>query len=267
MAVALIALLAQCHGGAVYAEESEVSADDEVAAGELGSLEDDAPVPSGRRARGTPPAAPRFVIDPSARIAAVHHFTKDFSAEVYARGQLGANSDPLTTRSTVAASGLILNNSFNGLVWSNSIESGAHYHDFYDRRSFNANELTTAFSRPIKLSDPAWTVTPRVSIGYRWTDNDRFEHSKIELMAPVSYKISDKTELSLMSRIDWQTYTRRADGRRDMTGYVAAGVKQAITKTLSANISLGYETRASNVSNSNHTRLKLAPQLNLRAEF
>lgn len=264
---AFVCLLSQGYGRLAQADETEAASEDDVEVGELGSLDDDADVPSTRRARGTPRAAPRFVIDPSARVAAAHRFSKDFSGEIYARGQLGAIAEPLTTRSSVAAAGAILNKSIEGFVWSNSIENAQRYRDFYDRHTFGANELTTALARSFKLSDPAWTVTPRVSFGYRWASDDRFERSKIELMAPIGYKIGDKTELSLMSRVDWETYTRRPDGRRDVTGYVGAGVKQALTRGVNLNVSLGYESRSSNVPNFSFTRLKLAPQLNLRAEF
>jgi hypothetical protein len=70
-----------------------------------------------------------------------------------------------------------------------------------------------------------------------------------------------------MPRVDLQSYTKRDDRRRNWTGYIAAGVKQTLGKGLALAVSLGYESRSSNVGQFSHTRLKLAPQLNLRAEF
>jgi hypothetical protein len=264
-----IGLLVHAAPRAAYADETEAEAsfeDDDIAAGELGSTEDDAPVPS-RRARGAPRSPPRFVVDPSSRFAIAHRFAKDLSAEIYTRGQLGAVADPLSTRSSTAASGIIVNKSFGSLVWSNSYEHALHSRDFYGPNTSNTNEVATAFARPFKLWNASWSVTPRVAFAYRWTDNTRFDHSKIELMAPISYKLTDKTELTVMPRVDWQSYTKRDDGRRDWTGYIAAGVKQTLGKGLALAVSLGYESRSSNVGQFSHTRLKLAPQLNLRAEF
>jgi hypothetical protein len=264
-------LLVHAQPCAAIADESkdgdEVASaeDDDIAAGELGSLEDDAPVPS-RRVRGQPRSTPKFVVDPSARFAIAHRFAKDLSAEVYTRGQLGAIADPLSTRSSTAASGLIVNKSFGSLVWSNSYEHALHFRDFYGPQTSNTNEFATALAHPFKLSS-VWTITPRVAVAYRLTDNSRSEHSKIELMAPLGYKLTDKTELTLTPRVDLSSYTKRDDGRRDWTGYIAAGVKQTLGKGLNVNLSLGYESRSSNVGQYNHTRLKLAPQINLRAEF
>ena len=266
--LAFFCLLALGHSRPAYADDDEETAsseDTDIAAGELGSLEDDAPVPS-RRARGQPRSSPRFVVDPSARFSIAHRFAKDLSAEVYTRGQLGAVADPLSTRSSTAASGIIVNKSFGSLVWSNSYEHALHFRDFYAVSGNTTNEAATALAYPYKLST-AWTVTPRISFGYRWADNARSERSKIEVMAPIAYKLTEKTELTLTPRVDLQDYARRDDGRRDWTGYVAAGVKQTLGKGLALAVSLGYESRSSNVGQYSHTRLKLAPQLNLRAEF
>jgi hypothetical protein len=274
--LAFFCLLALGHSQPAYADNEaseETPSDDvasseyaDIAAGELGSLEDDAPVHS-RRARGAPRSPPpRFVVDPSARFAIAHRFAKDLSAEIYTRGQLGAVADPLATRSSTAASGIIVNKSFGSLVWSNSIEHALHFRDFYAGTGNITNEAATALAYPYKLSS-AWTVTPRISFGYRWADNARSERSKIEVMAPISYKLTEKTELTLTPRVDLQEYTRRDDGRRDWTGYVAAGVKQTLGKGLTLAVSLGYESRSSNIGQYNHTQLKLAPQINLRAEF
>lgn len=240
--------------------------DDDIAAGELGSTEDDAPVPS-RRVRGAPRSPPRFVVDPSSRFAIAHRFTKDLSAEIYTRGQIGAVTDPVEARSSTAATGLIINKSFGNVVWSNSYEHALHFRDFYGPQASSHEEVATALARPMPLWNSAWSITPRMSVTYRWTDNSRADHLKFEVMGPISYKVSANTELSLMPRVDLQAYTQRDDNRRDWTGYVAAGIKQTIGKGLSANLSLGYESRKSNVGAFNHTRLKLAPQLNLRAEF
>lgn len=270
-----LGLLALSHSRPAYAQDDTkedassgdvASTDDaDIAAGELGSLEDDAPVPS-RRARGAPRSPPRFVVDPSARFAIAHRFAKDLSAEIYTRGQLGAVADPLATRSSTFGSGIIVNKSFGSLVWSNSYEHALHFRDFYGPNTSNTNEFTTALAHPFKLSS-AWTVTPRVAVAYRLTDNSRSEHSKIEFMAPVSYKFSEKTELTLTPRVDLSSYTKRDDGRRDWTGFVSAGIKQTLGKGLSVSASLGYESRSSNVGQFSYTRLKLAPQINLRAEF
>lgn len=148
----IFCLLALGHSHPAYADEAsseDASSDDvapsedaDVAAGELGSLEDDAPVAS-RRVRGAPRSPPRFVIDPSTRIAAAHRFAKDLSAEIYARGQLGALADPLTTRSSIAAMGFIVNKSFGSLVWSNAYEHELNYRDFYAQNSSNTDELAT----------------------------------------------------------------------------------------------------------------------------
>jgi hypothetical protein len=266
-------LLVHAQPRAAIADESEDASSDDVAssedadiaAGELGSLEDDAPV-SSRRVRGQPRSSPKFVVDPSSRFAIAHRFSKDLSAEVYTRGQLGAVADPLTTRSSTAASGLIVNKSFGSLVWSNSFEHALHFRDFYGPNTSTSNEFTTALAQPFKLSG-AWTITPRVAVAYRLTDNSRSEHSKIELMAPLGYKLTEKTELTLTPRVDLSSYTKRDDGRRDWTGYIAAGVKQTLGKGFTLAVALGYESRSSSVGQFNHTRLKLAPQINLRAEF
>jgi hypothetical protein len=270
----ILALLALGHSPSAYAddESDDASPDDvassddaDIAAGELGSLEDDAPVPS-RRARGQPRSSPKFVVDPSSRFAVAHRFAKDLSAEIYTRGQLGAVADPLSTRSSAFASGLIVNKSFGSLVWSNSFEHALHFRDFYGPNTSTVNEFATALAHPFKLSSK-WTITPRIAVAYRLADNSRFEHSKIELMAPVGYKLTDKTELTLTPRVDLSSYTKRDDGRRDWTGYVAAGVKQTLGKGFTLAVALGYESRSSSVGQFSHTRLKLAPQLNLRAEF
>jgi hypothetical protein len=264
----LLCLLAHADGRA-SADETEFEAsfeDEDIAAGELGSTEDDAPVRS-RRVRGQPRSPPRFVVDPSSRFAIAHRFAKDLSAEIYTRGQLGAVTDPLSTRSSTAALGIIVNKSFGGLVWSNSYEHALHFRDFYGPQSSTTDEVATALARPIKFGNSPWSVTPRVAVAYRFTDNTRSEHSKIELMAPIGYKLTDKTELTLTPRVDLQSYTKRDDGRRDVTGYIAVGVKHSLGKGLVMGLSLGYESRSSNVGSFNHTRLKLAPQLNLRAEF
>ena len=271
--LAFIALLLHAQPRVAVADESEsdtevASLDDEdIAVGEIGSTEDDQPV-SSRRVRGAPRSPPpKFVVDPSARFAFAHRFAKDLSAEVYTRGQLGAVADPLSTRSSTAASGIIVNKSFGSLVWSNTYEHAQHFRDFYGLNTSNTNEFITALAHPFKLWNAAWTITPRVAVAYRLTDNSRAEHSKIELMAPVSYKLTEKTELTVTPRVDLQSYTKRDDGRRDWTGYIAAGVKQTLGKGLTVAASLGYESRSSNVGQFNYTRLKLAPQINLRAEF
>lgn len=247
-------------------EETASSDDADIAAGELGSTEDDSPVPN-RRVRGAPrQPPPRFVVDPAARFAIAHRFSKDLSAEVYTRGKIGAVTDPFEARGSTFASGLIVNKTFGGLVWSNSFENALDYRDFYGPHTLTTNEATTALAYPYKLSS-AWSVTPRVSFGYRWAEVSRSERYKVEAMAPIAYKLSEKTELSLTPRVDFQDYTKRSDGRRDVTGYIAAGVKQTLGKGLSLAVALGYESRSSNIGQVNYTRLKLAPQINLRAEF
>src|SRR5690349_17850890 len=89
-------------------EVSEV--DDDIALGELGSDGDDSTVPVRRGRRGGGGArAPRVTVDPSIRLGLAHRFTPEFSAEIYGRGQLGAVTRPLESRSSTAAGGLILN--------------------------------------------------------------------------------------------------------------------------------------------------------------
>ncbi len=248
-----------------FSDDGGLSDDADITVGELGSLEDDVPVRS-RRTRGAPRSTPRFVVDPSARFSVAHRFAKDLSAEIYTRGQIGAVTDPLESRSTTFAAGLIVNKTFGNFVWSNSYEHALHFRDFYGPQTSNTNEFSTALARPYKLSS-AWTITPRVALAYRLTDNTRSEHSKIEFMAPIGYKLTEKTELTFTPRVDLSSYTKRDDGRRDWTGFVSAGIKQTLGKGLVVAVSLGYESRSSNVSQFNSTRLKLAPQINLRAEF
>jgi hypothetical protein len=267
--LALLGLLVHAAPRAAYADETETEAsseDDDVAVGELGSTEDDQAVPT-RRVRGAPRSPPpKFVVDPSARFAIAHRFAKDLSAEIYTRGRIGAVTDPLEARGSTFASGLIVNKSFGGLIWSNSYEHALDFRDFFGLNTANTDELATALAYQYKLSG-GWTVTPRVSFGYRWADVGRAERYKIEAMAPIAYKLTEKTELTLTPRVDLQEYTRRDDGRRDWTGNIAAGVKQTVGKGLTVAVALGYESRSSNVGQFNHTQLKLSPQINLRAEF
>ena len=133
--------------------------------------------------------------------------------------------------------------------------------------NYDGYELTTAPARVIKINASGWAVTPRVSFGYRWASDLRFERAKTEFMAPLTYKISKKIELTLTPRIDWQVYTERPDHRRDVTEYIAAGVKYDVAAGANITGSIGYETRSSNVVRFDFSRWKLVPQLTLRKEI
>lgn len=261
--------MAAWHGGTVRiakAQDEAVQSDDDgdIAAGEMGSEEDDTPVPTRRRAGAS---VPRFVLDPSARVAVAHKFSKLFSAELYGRAQLGAVTDPLETRASKTAGGLILNTSLDGFVWSNSVELAQHQHDFFGPLTYDSYEPTTALARPVKFSESGWSLTPRISYGYLWATDNRFARSKTELMTPVTYKLTRQLDLTFTPRVDYQVYTQRPDGRRDWTGYFALGFKYDIVKGINVATALGYETRSSNVPRIGYARWKLAPSLNLRAEF
>ena len=248
--------------GAARADEDAADADDnsDIETGELGSIDDDVNVASRR-------APPRVVVDPSIRTAFAHKFSNVFSAEIYGRGEIGTVLHPMETRTASVAAGVITNINLGFVVWSNSFQATQHYRDFYDRLNYDGYELTTAMARAIKINASAWTITPRVSLGYRWASDPRFERVKTEFMAPLTYKISKKVELSLTPKIDWQVYTERPDNRRDVTGYVAAGVKYELATGANITGSIGYETRSSNIARFDFSRWKLAPQLSLRKEI
>jgi hypothetical protein len=242
--------------------------DEDVEAGELGTLDDDANAPAPRRRRGSPRVSPpKFVLDASARGAIAYRFSKEFSAELFTRAQLGAITDPVTTRSSRVGGGLILNRSIEGFVWSNTIELSQHQRDFYRQLSYESYELTTAVARPIKFRTSGWSVIPRIAVGYLWATDRRADRTKTELMAPVSYQLTKQLDLTFTPRLDWQVYSDRPDGRRDWTGYLGVGFKYEWIKGINLAASIGYETRSSNVAQANVTAWKLAPQLNLKKEF
>lgn len=219
------------------------------------------------RCRGAPVAAPKFVLDPSVRVAAVHRFAKDLSAELYARAQLSAVTDPLTTRSSKAVAGIIANRTFGSFVWSNNVEVVQQQRDFYDRLTYDGYDLTTALARPTKFGDSGWSMTPRLAIGQLWATNDRSSRLKTEVMAPVTYKLSKHVDAVFTPRVDWQMHPRWPGGRRDTTTYLAAGLKCELGAGVTAAVTIGYETRKSTVAQLDYSGWKLAPQLNLRREF
>jgi len=248
-------------------DNEAATAEDDVALGELGSSEDDEQVPRQRRvARQAPAAAPRVVTDSSVRTALVHRFSSEFSAEIYSRGAASGVTDPLTTRGSRVAAGIIGNRSFGSLVWSSGVEVSQHYRDFFDQQTFSTTEFSTALARAVKLGGPL-SVTPRVAVDYSLASDTRFSRVKFEWMAPLTYKVSKQLDLIFTPRLDWQVYTDRPDNRRDVTGYFGLGLKYEVAKGVSLAAAVGYETRSSNTPRADFVRWKLAPQLSLRKEL
>lgn len=239
--------------------------------GELGSLEDDVVVSTRRGRRGgASRSVPRFVIDPSVRTALSHRFDKQFSGEVYARGQLGTVTGPWSTRSSVAAIGAILNTRLGEWVWTNAFEASQHYRDFYDWRTYEGYEPTTALARSIPLGSLGGApvnITPRLAVGYRMTTDTRYQRLKAEFMAPITVKLSKQLDFVITPRIDRESYTERSDHREDLTGYIAGALKYEVAKGVSVTGTIGYETRHSTTRGFSFARWKLAPQLSLRSEF
>lgn len=201
------------------------------------------------------------------RIASAHRFAPDLSAELYGRAQVGAVSEPWTSRRSLVAGGLIVNKSFSALVWSNSLEAADHYRDFYDRHSYQGYELTTALARVVKLGDLPLSITPRLAVGYLWATNTRNQRWKTEASTAITYKVTKQFDLILTPKLEFETYDSRSDDRRDVTGYLGVGFKYEIAKGATIGPSIGYESRDSNVSPTGFTRWKLSPQINLRKEL
>lgn len=243
------------------------SSTDDIALGEIGSDEDEIAIPSGRRRGVAARSTPRLTAGPSIRFALAHRFAPDLSAELYGRGQIGAVAERWTARSSVVAGGLIVNKSFGALVWSNSIEVAQHYRDFYDRRTYDGYELTSALAGVVKLGDLPLSITPRVAESYLWATENRVQRWKTELSAAVTYKVTKQFDLILTPKLEYESYDSRPDERRDVTGYLGLGFKYEVAKGATLGAAIGYESRGSNLAQTGFTRWKLSPQISLRKEL